>query len=358
LALLLATINQVFSLLDPQITRLLIDNYALKFNELPKDVFFKGVILLLFGFIGVALVSRIAKNFQDYFVNVITQKIGTEMYSDAVQHSFSLPFGAFEDRRSGEILQKMQKARLDTQILITSMINTLFISGIGLLFVIAYAFYVHWSIGTTIIILIPIVSFFIFIISNKIKKSQTLIVRESAELAGATTETIRNVELVKSLGLENQEITRLNKVNDKILSLELKKVKLIRLLSFIQGTVVNAIRAGLLFLMLILLFNQYISIGEFLTLFIYSFFIFSPLAELATVVSQYQEARASNEEMEEILKIKIKEKPLNSKKIDEIKTIEFKDVAFKYSSSEKSSIEEINLKIKQGESVAFAGLSG
>ena len=358
LALFLATINQVFSLLDPQITRLIIDNYATKVTEIPREVFMKGVGLLLLAFVGVAFVSRIAKNFQDYYVNVITQKVGTEMYSDAVKHSFSLPFEAFEDRRSGELLQKLQRARQHSQAFIATMINLVFLSMVGLIFVIGYSFYVNWMIGALYVAVIPIMGIFIFSLSKRIKRAQDEIVKESAELAGSTTETIRNVELVKSLGLESQEIKRLNSVNEKILNLELRKVKYVRMISFIQGTLVNAVRACLLFLMLWLVFEQKITIGEFLTLFFYSFFVFFPLGEISTVVTQYQEAKASNEQLEEILRIKPKPKPRRAIKVGKIKSIEIKDVSFKYKSSEENSLNKINLKINSGETIALAGPSG
>jgi len=358
LALILATINQVFSLLDPQITRILIDNYATKFDQIAPSDFMKGVLLLLLGYVGVALVSRIAKNFQDYFVNSITQHVGTDMYSDSVKHTFSLPFMVFEDRRSGEVLQKMLKAREQSQKLIESAINIVFLSAIGMIFVLAYAFYVHWSIGLTYLVSIPFMGGIIFFISKRIRTSQILIVKESAELSGATTETIRNVELVKSLGLEDQEINRLNAVNEKILKLELKKIKYIRLLSFIQGTIVNATRVVLLFLMLYLLYNKLITLGEFLSLFFYSFFIFAPLGEIGSVVSNYQEARAANEQLAEILKIKPAKKPKGAKSIDNLNSIEFKNVEFKYNSKEVSSISGINVKINSGETIAFVGPSG
>lgn len=92
LSLFLALINRVFSLLDPQIFRLIIDRYATKFNELSKDEFLYGVLGLLLLAIGVALVSRIAKNFQDYYVSMITQKLGAKLYADSVQHALSLPY--------------------------------------------------------------------------------------------------------------------------------------------------------------------------------------------------------------------------------------------------------------------------
>src|SRR3989344_3189111 len=340
LALFLAAINQIFSLLDPQITRLIIDNYALKINELSKDVFIKGVGLLLLGFILVALVSRIAKNFQDYFVNVITQKVGTDIYANAVEHTFSLPYSVFEDQRSGVVLEKMQKARLDTQIIITSMINIVFLSLVGFLFVLIYAYMVNWMIFAAFILSVPFMTIFIYTVSNKIKVAQKEIVAESTDLAGSTTETIRNVELEKSLGLE------------------LKKVKYIRLLSFTQGTIVNAVRTMLLFLMLWLLYNQQVTVGEFLTLFFYSFFLFAPLGELGTVVSQYQEAKASNEKLDEILKIKPEAKPSNPKEIGKIESIEFKDAEFSYNSNGNSSIQDINIKIDKGSTIALVGMSG
>jgi len=187
LALALASINIIFSLLDPQIIRLLIDNYATKISELSREEFIQGVLILLVAFVGVSFISRIAKNFQDYFVSSITQHVGTDMYAQSVDHTFSLPYSIFEDQRSGEVLQKLQKARLDTQALISSLVNILFLAMIGMLFVIIYSFFVHWAIAVTFIISIPLLGIFIYSISGRIRESQKEIVKESAELAGATT---------------------------------------------------------------------------------------------------------------------------------------------------------------------------
>src|SRR3989338_282326 len=100
LTLFLAVINQVFSLVDPQIFRLIIDNYANKINDLSQKEFVSGVLLLLLAGIGAAFMSRVAKNFQDYYLNVVTQRIGTKLYAQSVAHSFSLPYAIFEDQRS------------------------------------------------------------------------------------------------------------------------------------------------------------------------------------------------------------------------------------------------------------------
>src|SRR5258708_14629742 len=238
-ALVLATINQVFSLLDPQLFRLIVDRYATRASLLSRPEFFRGVGLLLLASMGVALVSRIAKNFQDYYVSIITQRVGAQLYSHSINHSFSLPYVAFEDQRSGELLQKLQKARTDSQSLITSFIGVVFLTSIGLLFVIGYAFTVNWLIGLVYILIVPLIGGAQFYLTRCIKAAQKEIVTQTAALAGSTTETLRNVEVVKRLGLEQQESKRLNEENEKILSLELKKIRMIQELRFLQGTVIN-----------------------------------------------------------------------------------------------------------------------
>ena len=107
-ALVLATINQVFSLLDPQIFRLIVDKYASKAGQISHTDFFHGVILLLLASMGTAFVSRVAKNFQDYYINVITQRLGARIYSDGLRHSLELPYAVFEDQHSGDRHNKDQ----------------------------------------------------------------------------------------------------------------------------------------------------------------------------------------------------------------------------------------------------------
>ncbi len=357
-ALLLATINQVFSLLDPQVFRLIVDRYALKATTMPQREFVSGVVLLLLAYVGVALVSRIAKNFQDYFVNVIAQRTGAQLYEKSVSHSFSLPYAVFEDQRSGEILQKMHKARADAQSLITNFVNLIFVSLVGLVFVTIYAFTVHWSVGTVYALLAPSLGTLMFFLSRRIKAQQRVIVTQTAELAGSTTETLRNVELVKSLGLEQQEIERLNRVNAGILDLELKKVRFLRFYSFLQGTIINSTRAALLFLMLWLVYTRQVTIGEFYALFFYSFPVFSPLAELGAIIAQYQEARASMEKLEEVLAIEPAPRPEHPTALGHLRWVGFQDVSFTYPSSDEPSLESIDLEFRAGETIAFVGPSG
>src|SRR6266699_1944239 len=310
-ALVLAAINQVFSLLDPLIFRHVIDSYATRFHDYTSAQFISGVSLLLGAAVGVAFVSRVAKNFQDYFVNLITQQVGARIYADGIRHSLELPYTLFEDQRSGETLGKLQKVRTDVEKFISSAVNMVFTTLIGLVFVMIYALRVHWSIAPAYLLTVPLLGGLSSVLSRKIKEVQKHIVRETTALAGATTESLRNIELVKSLGLAQQEIARLNSTTAKILKLELKKVRYLRSLSFIQGTFVNLLRTSILFLMLYLIFMQKITVGQFFSLLIYSFFIFGPLQDLGNIINTYRETEVSLNNFRAILNIPKDPKPAN-----------------------------------------------
>jgi len=358
LALLLAAVNQIFSLLDPLIFRHVIDEYATRYKEYTTAQFFRGVSLLLAAAVGVAFVSRVAKNFQDYFVNVVTQRLGAELYSDGVRHSLELPYAMFEDQRSGETLGKLQKVRTDVEKLINTAVNTLFTTLVGVIFVMVYAFTVYWLIAPVFFLTIPVLGVLSSLLSRRIKKIQRVIVAETTALAGATTESLRNIELVKSLGLARQEIGRLNAVTGRILSLELRKVRSLRLLSFIQGTTVNALRTSILFLMLYLIYTQRITVGQFFSLWIYSFFIFGPLQDLGTVINTYRETEASLETFQAILDIPIEAKPAHPVPLGDLGALAFEDVSFTHQTAAAPALSGISFAAGRGETLAFVGPSG
>jgi ATP-binding cassette subfamily B protein len=357
-ALVLAAINQVFSLLDPLIFRHVIDSYATRFHEYTIGQFIRGVSFLLALAVGVAFVSRVAKNFQDYYVNVITQQVGARIYADGIRHSLELPYALFEDQRSGETLGKLQKVRSDVEKLIALAVNLLFTTVIGVIFVMIYASQVHWSIGPAYLLTIPLLGGLSSLLSRKIKAVQKTIVRETTALAGSTTESLRNIELVKSLGLAQQEINHLNATTAKILKLELKKVKYLRSLSFIQGTFVNFLRTSILFLMLYLIFTQRITVGQFFSLFIYSFFIFGPLQELGNVVNTWRETEASLENFETILALQPEPRPEHPVTIGPLETLTFDRVAFQHQSANRPALQDISFEVSRGETIAFVGPSG
>jgi ATP-binding cassette, subfamily B, bacterial len=364
LAFLLAAINQTFSLFDPMIFGKLIDEFAKNpfldpsGNERTQAMFLKGVGNMLLLLVGTAMVSRIAKAFQDYIVNVIIQKFGAALFTDGLKHSMQLPYQAFEDQRSGETLSILTKARADCEKFISYVINVVFGIVVSVVFVSVYATRLHWSIVPIYIGGASMIAYVTNLLSKKIKVIQKNIVKETTSLAGTTTESLRNIELVKSLGLTTQEINRLNNNTYKILALELKKVKNIRSLSFIQGTMVNALRQVITFTLMWLIFKEILTVGQLISLQFYSFFIFGPLQEIGSIILSYRETEASLNNFDALMKKPIDTPPANPIAIGEIEQLAFKQVGFQHQTANFKAIDQISFEAKKGETIAFVGPSG
>ncbi len=358
LALVLAAINQTFSLLDPYIFGKLIDKYANRAKDYTEPEFLKGVLLLLLAIVGVAMVSRIAKTLQDYMVNMIIQKLGANVFTDGLKHTLNLPYQQFEDQRSGETLSVLQKVRTDSEKFITSFINVAFTSLVGIVFLTIYSLSVNsWLIGIYFVGAFALAAL-TRVLSRKIKEIQKVIVKETTALAGTTTESLRNIELIKSLGLTGQEIKRLNQNTFKILQLELKKVRGVRSISFVQGTFVNFLRQCILFVLLFLIFREQMTVGQLLSLQFYSFFVFGPMQEIGNVIIAYREAEASLNNFDKLLKKPVEVTPEFPTHLGIVNHLQFENVTFKHLSAHTNALDHVNFEVKEGETVAFVGPSG
>jgi ATP-binding cassette subfamily B protein len=318
-----------------------------------------GVFFLLLFSITVAMISRIAKNFQDYFLNVIIQKFGAKVFTDGLQHAMKLPYQQFEDSRSGETLSILTKVRADVEKFMVSFINILFGVLVGVVFVFVYAaLYINWRVPVAYLVGIVVLTVITNLLSKKVKVIQKNIVGQTNALAGSTTESLRNIELVKSLGLTHQEVDRLNKNTYKILGLELTKVKRIRSISFIQGTLVNTLRQVILFILLSLIFDFKMNAGQLVTMQVFSFFIFGPLQEIGNILLSYREAEASLINFDLLMKKDPELEPAFPKALGNIKTLAFNNVAFQHASASHKAIDGISFDVEVGETVAFVGPSG
>lgn len=356
--LVLAATNQIFSLLDPLIFGHVIDGYTSKISQYTLGQFFRGVGFLLLLGVGAAFVSRVAKNFQDYFLSTITKRVGALIYGLGVTHSLALPYSVFEDQRSGETLNILQKARVDVETFISSVINITFVSLVGFLFVTIYAIHIYWGVALAYGLTIPIIGGLSYYLSRKIKTIQKEIVSETSALAGSTTESLRNIELVKSLGLTGQEIARLNTTTEKILVLELKKLRFLRSISFVQGTFINILRTSIILFMMTLIYLQTITIGQFFSLFIYSFFVFGPLQEIGSVINTYREAEVSLKRLKDILSVPIEHVPEKTTTLGRVETISSNNISFSYKEGSQKALSDISFTIYKGETIAFVGPSG
>jgi ATP-binding cassette, subfamily B, bacterial len=360
IALIMAAINICFSLSDSIITGKLMQDCGVGISKYKGNEmgFIKAVGFWLLLSLGAAMISRLAKNFQDYFTNIVIQRTGAEMYTDGIKKSLDLPYEDFEDQRSGETLSKLQKVRTDSEKLITLSISLIFQTVVGFVFVIVYISRIDYRIAFIFLLTAPIIAIVSSFLGKKIKVISRRIVNQTNALAGSTTESLRNIELVKSLGLTKQEEERLNTNTLKILGLELQKVRFIRSLSFIQGTTVHFMRTCVVFSLYYFLFGGKILVGDLLTMVFFTFFIFGPLQELSSFIIVRNETKVSMENFEKLLNATSEYRPENPNHLGKIESLQFSNVSFQHKTAKHPAVEDINFHIKKGETVAFVGPSG
>ena len=110
--------------------------------------------------------------------------------------------------------------------------------------------------------------------------------------------------------------------------------------------------------MMYLIFTKQISVGEFTTLFIYSFFIFGPLQEMGNIINVYRETEVSLANFKEILDTKPEQRPLNPVKLGGITRFQFDDVTFRHQTANSNAVNNISFTTGLGETIAFVGPSG
>jgi ATP-binding cassette, subfamily B, bacterial len=358
LSLALAGISQLLSLVDPLIFGKIIDEYATQPGNRTEDELVKGVVWWLGVAIAIALLARIAKSFQEYFTRLAVQKFGMQIFNDGLKQTLRLSFQEFEEQRSGETLSVLQKVRTDTQQFINSFINILFSSVVGIGFLIWYSITKNWMLIPVFVIGILVLGSLTGLLSKKIKTTQRSINRETNKMSGVITESLRNIELVKSLGLTFPEIRRLREQTQKIFDLEMVKVKKVRTLTFMQGTTLSILKQSILFILLWLIFRKVLTTGELITMQFISTSIFGPLQDLGNIILSYREVEASISNFDQLMHKPVEQRPENPIEIGELNTIRFQDVLFHHKTAAHNAMDGISFRVQTGETIAFVGPSG
>ncbi|MBP7037036.1 MAG: ABC transporter ATP-binding protein, partial [Bacteroidales bacterium] len=273
----LAAIAQILELIDPIIFGKIIDNFAVNTDGRNQQELVNGVLRLLALAVGIALLARLAHAFTDYFTRLVVQKFGLSIFDEGLKQTLRLPYSEFEDTSSGHVLSLLQKVRNDNERFISSFISTLFSAIVGVAFLIWYSITKHWALIPVFLVGVVWLGGLTGLLSKKIKTIQRSVIQETNKMSGAITESLRNIEFVKSMGLTWPEIKRLRTFTGNIFNLEMQKVRKIRTLTFLQKSVLLLLKESILFILLWLIFRNALTTGELIAMQFISTRIMFPL---------------------------------------------------------------------------------
>jgi ATP-binding cassette subfamily B protein len=358
LALLLAAFSQVLALIDPIIFGHIVDEVGAGTAARPGAESVRRVLWLLALAVAVALASRAAGALQDYVVRMVVQRFGTRIFNDGLRQTMRLNFQEYEDARSGETLALLMRVRMDTERFINAFVNVLFASLIGMAFLLWYAVTKTWLLVPVFLVGLVLLGGLSGLLSRQIRGQQRSINRETTRNAGFITESLRNVALIKSLGLTFREIRRMHAKTEEIFALEMAKVRRIRWLSFLQGSTLSLLKLSVLFTLLWLIFRDLLTTGELIAMQFISVAILAPLQQLGTIILAWREASSSMAHFEELMAKPVEKRPPDALPLGPIESLRFDQVVFRHRGASENSLDGVSFSARRGDTIAFVGPSG
>jgi ATP-binding cassette subfamily B protein len=358
LALLLAGASQVLALVDPIIFGWLVDDYANQRHVKGDEELVRGALGLLGLAVAVAIASRACKAMQDYVTRMVVQRFGTQVFNDGLRQTLRLRYQEFEDQSSGETLSLLLRVRRDTERFINAFINVLYASVVGLCFLLWYAITKSWLLVPVFLVGLLVLGGLSGLLSRQIRSQQRALNRETTRNAGFITESLRNVALIKSLGLTFREIRRLQAQTETIFELEMAKVRRIRWLTFLQGSTLSLLKLSVLFTLLWLIFRDVLTTGELIAMQFISVGILAPLQELGTIILAWREASSSMANFAELMAKPVDKRPEDAVHIGPIESLRFDHVVFRHRGAQVNALDDVSFGAVLGDTIAFVGPSG
>ncbi len=358
LALLLAGLAQVLDLVDPLILGHIIDRYVVNPPNAAEGALVRGALGWLGVAIAVALAARVASAFQDYAMQYVVQSVGMALFNDGLRRTLRLSYQEYEGSSSGETVALLEKVRRDVERFINSAVNIVFSSVVGVGFLVFYAATRHWMLIPVFIVGVGVLGGLTGLLSRRIRTLQRSIVRQGSKLQGVIVESLRNIELVKSLGLTFPEIRRLQGYTRRIFELEMSKVRQVRTLSVMQGTIINVLKQSIFFILLWLIFRDVLSAGELVSTQVILNTVFGPLRQLGNFILHYREVEASLQSFDQLMQKPIETRPEEPVEIGLLEELRFEDVVFRYRTGIENAIDHVSFEARLGDTIAFVGPSG
>lgn len=246
-----------------------------------------------------------------------------------------------------------------------------FVWGLSMMsFTLIYMFSLNYKLAFIILIVIPPLAIVSSYFQKRILKAYREVRKTNSKITGAFSEGIMGAKTTKTLTTEDKNLGEFSDIT----SIMYKSSVMAAILSSVYMPIVATL--GSIGTALALWFggvsvNTSISYGTLVAFIAYSVQFFEPVREVARVLAEFLSAQASAERVISMIEteLEIKDtqnvidkygdsfKPIKEN-FEKIKgDIEFKNVEFKYSNGEKV-LENFNLSIKKGESIALVGETG
>ncbi len=318
----------------------------------------KTMILVPLGLVALFLVRGVARILATFCVTSVATRVVMQIRVDLYNHLQQLPQRFMDANPTGKLLSKItydveQLSATASQVWLVLVRDSLTVLGL-----LGYMFYQSWQLSLLMLVTAPVIALIIKLVSRKMRQSSHDLQRDMGNLSHRLEETIKGHKLIKLYRAEQQESGKFFTVVDSLRDNTMKLTMVGASNSPIVQFVIAIALATVVYFAANLKGDAAMSPGAFIAFFMAMGMLFAPMRSLTSITEPFQKGLAAAESVFALLD-EAKEAGGGSKELHDFQGgIELRDVSFSYDPKQSPVLQDINLQIKAGETLALVGASG
>ena len=306
--------------------------------------------------ISIYFIKAIGRYLQSVYMSYIGLHIVTRLREELLSKMIGLDMQYLYKNRSGELVSRIMNDITRIQYFVANMFPELFRESLTVISLIIYVIYLNPTLAFYALIVVPLVIYPLMYIAKKLKKYSHRSQNKNADVVTRLTEVFNNSEIIKANATEDFEIKRFSIENWQFFKINMKAVYVGEIVSPIMEIIGALGLAAVIFIGGKEVYEGKMSVGEFTAFLTAVGLVFQPIRRIGSIYSKIQDAIAASERVFDVLETKSKITDGDILLNDDITSIEFKNISLKY--DDNYALNDINLKINQGDNIALVGDSG
>ena len=294
-----------------------------------------------------------------YFITPIKNGVINDMRIKMFKKILELPIGYFNDQKKGDIMSRLTNDLVDVETSVVNLLETLFREPVAILLFFIYMIILSPQLTLFLVLFLPLSGLLIGRVGRSLKKQSARVQEKLGVILSTIDETLGGIRIIKAFNAEKKQFNKLATQNNELFIIKNRANRKRDSASPVSEVLgVFAIVCVLWFGGRLVLKNSFLDPGDFITYIVIFSQLIQPLKALSSASYNIRKGSASIERIEHLIdediSIKEIENPITMKEFKN--NIEFKNVSFYY--EDKVILEDINLTIEKGRSVAIVGSSG
>ena len=308
--------------------------------------------------VAIFAVRGIASFVSNYFMKWVGWHVITRLRQQMFERLLEMPTHDYDHAASGELISRLtfsvnRVARAATHAITILVRDTLTI--IGLL---AWMAYLNLAMTLTIVVVAPVIAWIIRQITHRFRRVSRKIQTQMGDVTHVIEEAVEGHRVIKIFGGRDYEWNRFAGVNERMKGFQMKMAKIESASVPVVQFLIAIVLAVIVYFSSIDSVVQAVSVGAFVSFFTAMLMLFAPIKRLTTVNATIQTGIAAAEHVFDLID-RHGEPDTGTARIERARgEIRYEDVTFSYSPDKGNVLEDINLEVAAGETVALVGRSG